>query len=166
MRSWYIAKSKPQKERWLESRLGQLGVEVYFPRVVTRRRGRRALEPLFPTYIFCHLDIEDRNWPAIRWASGLSYFLGTEGRPTAIPDRLVDHIGGRVEIWNGGEHSARNLSAGERVRIGNGPFAGLEGIFQHYVGSRERCRILLHVVNRLTSVEMPEGDLAMALPAL
>lgn len=166
MRGWYVAKSKPRKETWLEAVLPRLGVDVYFPRVMGRRHGKQVLEPLFPTYLFCRFDSESSDWPAIRWASGLNYFLSADGRPSVIPDDLVEYINRRVNIWNDGGDTAQKLASGDQVTIGSGPFRGLEGIFQGYISSGQRCRILLQVVGRLTSVQLDERDLAVALPRL
>ncbi len=166
MTNWFIAKSKPQKETWLNTSLTHLGVEVFFPRIICHRRGKRILEPLFPTYLFCRFDINTPDWPSIRWAPGLNYFLGTEGRPARIPDDLVDYIKQRVDNWNSRESGVKQLHPGDRVMITNGPFAGLEGIFERYVSSRQRCRVLLQVVGRLSPVEISEGDLALPMPRL
>jgi transcription antitermination factor NusG len=48
------------------------------------------------------------------------------------------------------------------VVVLSGPFTGLEGVFQRYVPSRERCRILLEAVGKLATVELPEWDLQEA----
>ncbi|MFQ5874595.1 MAG: transcription termination/antitermination protein NusG [Dehalococcoidia bacterium] len=166
MTGWYIAKSKPQKETWLSHSLENLGVEVSYPRIMTQRRGKRVLEPLFHTYLFCRLDINTPNWPAIRWAPGLNYFLGIDGHPSRLPDELVSYVQQRVKWWNDRGFGARRLKLGERVEVASGPFAGLEGVFQRYVSARQRCRILLQVVGRLSPVELEETDLTMALPRL
>ena len=141
-------------------------MEVFYPRIITRRRGKRILEPLFPTYLFCNFTFDEVNWPAIRWAPGLNYFLNVDGRPSRIPDDILRLIRQGVDSWNGGNDMERRLNSGDRVLVNNGPFASLEGIFQGYVPSRQRCRILLHVVGRLTAVEISENDLAMAMPKL
>ena len=161
MRRWYVAKSKPQKESWMEASLAPLGVEVYFPRIVGRRRGKAILEPLFPTYLFCQFDANSTKWPTIRWAPGLNYFLSSDGRPCPIPDELVEYIGRLVENWNEGGYISKHLKTGDRVKIANGPFSGLEGIFESYVSSKQRCRIFLQIVGRVTTVELAESDLAM-----
>lgn len=166
MKGWYVAKSKPQKEVWLARSLGELDVDVYMPRVANRKRGRDVLESLFPTYVFCRFDLATSDWPSIRWASGLSYFLGTDGGPSVVPDELVDYIRDRVSQWNEGTHPDRSFKAGDGVVISNGPFAGLDGIFKNYMGSRRRCQILLQLVGRMTSIEINENDLALTVGAL
>jgi transcription antitermination factor NusG len=49
--------------------------------------------------------------------------------------------------------------AGEAVTIAGGPLAGLVGIFQQHIPSRQRCRILLNVVGKLSPVEISESNL-------
>ncbi len=164
MSSWYVAKTKNQKERWLEFVLSRMDVEVFFPRIVSRKRGKETLEPLFPTYIFCRLERDRPDWPAIRWAEGLNYFLGVDGTPTSVPDELVEYLKGRVDDWNGSGSAVHRFSEGDTVTVAYGPLAGLAGVFQGYVKAGERCRILLQVVGRLSSVELPEYDLKTAAP--
>ena len=94
----------------------------------------------------------------VRWAPGLSYFLGSDGTPSAVPETLIDYLQSRVSWWNG-EGFRRRLTPGERVRIVGGPFDGLEGIFQTYVPARQRCRVLLHIVRQLIAAEVPEAHL-------
>ena len=166
MERWYIAKSKPRKEAWLTTSLGCWGVEVFYPRTLCQRRGKRLLEPLFPTYLFCRFDLDTPDWLAIRWAPGLSYFLGTEGRPAVIPDDMVAFLKQRVEKWNDEDYSAQRLCPGDRVMIADGPFAGLEGIFQRRLGARQRCIVLLRLVGRLAPVEVPESGLTTAITGL
>ena len=71
-----------------------------------------------------------------------------------------------ANTWNEGGGTAQTLTSGDQVTIAGGPFRGLDGIFQRYTSSGQRCRILLQVVGRLTSVQLDERDLALALPRL
>ncbi len=153
-----MVKTQPQKESLAQFSLRNARVEVFYPKILVRRRGRRLLEPLFPTYLFCHLDPTSPFWPMVRWATGVAYFLGSDGKPVPVPDNLVDGIRKRVAWWNAEGHRAV-FSPGQRVRVTRGPMAGLEAVFEGYVPARQRCRILLQVVGRLSRVEIPETDL-------
>ena len=158
MQGWYIAKVKPQKEGSLTSFLGQWGIEVFYPKIAqSGRNGTR--KALFPTYVFCRLDPESGVWPVARWAPGMSYFLNHDGEPTQLPEMIVQYLKQRVDDWNE-PGSNRCLQAGAKVAILSGPFSGLEGIFQRYVPSRERCQILLGVVGSLGTVELPEWEIS------
>ena len=69
-----------------------------------------------------------------------------------------------MEDWNGSGEAAQRFGEGDTVTVAYGPFAGLDGIFQGYVRAGERCRILLQIVGRLSSVELKEYDLKTAAP--
>ena len=109
-------------------------------------------------------DLPDPDWPAIRWAHGLSYFLGVDDTPASVPDEMVEYLKRRVADWNGSGEAAHRFDEGDTVTVAYGPFAGLDGIFQGYVRAGERCRILLQIVGRLSSIELREYDLEMAAP--
>ena len=164
MANWYVAKTKNKREEWVESVLSRMDVEVFLPRIVNRKRGKATLDLLFPTYIFCRLELDRPDWPAIRWAHGLNYFLGVDDVPASVPDEIVEFLRRRVEDWNGSIETARRFSDGDLVTVAYGPFAGLDGIFRGYVRASERCRILLQIVGRLSSVELREYDLQTAAP--
>ena len=163
MEAWYVARIKPQKETVLTSFLSQYGVEVFFPKIVEPNPNGGALKALFPTYLFCFLDPGSSIWPRVRWAPGMAYFLGGEGGPTSIPQELVDNLRERIIQWNDPTYS-RLLDQGDEVFVTGGPFAGLEGIFQRYIPSKQRCRILLEVVGRLTNVELPGWEVKGVSP--
>ena len=166
MTEWYVAKSKPQKEAWLTTSLSALGVEVFYPKMISNRRGKRTMEALFPTYVFCKFDINSPEWPAIRWAPGLSYFLGTDGHPMTIPNDLIEYIGERVTRLNDEGSTSQHMKPGTPVVVSQGPFAGLEGIFERHISSRQRCRVLLQVVGGLSPVELEESDISLVLPKI
>lgn len=157
MEGWYVAKIKLQKETGLTSFLSQCDVDVFCPKIVHQGRNGKALKPLFPTYLFCYLDPQSNVWPMVRWAPGMLYFLSYDGEPSRIPQSLVDYLRERVSQCNDPNYS-RHLASGDKVVVSGGPFAGLEGIFQRYLPGRARCQILLEVVGRLTTVELPEWE--------
>jgi len=155
MKAWYVAKTNPVKERMVENYLTQLwDVEVFLP-MIRRPSGKKAgSELLFPTYIFCLVDPQSNNWPAIRWAPGLSYFLSAGQELVPVSNELITHLKQRVFWWNDGG-CALNFATGERLRVIGGPFSGVEAIFQRYVPARQRCQVLLEILGKQTRVEIP-----------
>ena len=158
MEGWYVAKIKPQKETCLMSFLSQWGVEVFFPRMMQPGKSGGVLKPLFPTYMFCYLDPQSSIWPVARWAPGMSYFLSHDDVPIGVPHTVVEYLQERVSRWNDGRRCA-DLAQGDKVVVLGGPFSGLEGIFQQYVPSRQRCQVLIETLGRLATVELPEWDI-------
>ncbi|MFC2071728.1 transcription termination/antitermination protein NusG [Chloroflexota bacterium] len=155
METWYVAKTKPSKERLVETYLiERQGVEVFLPLIRRPAYKKAGWEPLFPSYIFCRVDQQSTDWPAIRWAPGLSYFLGYGERLATVSDELVSNLKKRVSRWNEGECVPR-FAPGEQVVVTSGSFSGLEAIFQRYIPARQRCQVLLQILGRLAKVEVP-----------
>ena len=128
---------------------------MFFPQI-SRPNGK--MEPLFPTYVFCHIDPTQSTWPAIRWAPGMSYFLSMDEQPTSVPDSMIDYMRSRVEAWNDQEIQPQFVP-GEKVTVLQGPFAGVEAVFKAHLPAKRLCQVLLKVVSELESiVELPDYD--------
>jgi transcription antitermination factor NusG len=155
MESWFVAKTKPAKERYVENCISEKwGIEVFFPIIRRPSNNKLAFEPLFPTYLFCRFDTHSTIWPAIRWVPGLCYFLGVGQQLVPVSEELVTELRQRVTWWNKGGYLP-NFTPGERVLVNSGPFSGVEGIFQKYLHARERCQVLLQILGQQNRVELP-----------
>lgn len=165
MRQWFALKSKPKREEQVCSVLVGRGIEVYLPLVPSRRslsQNKTALEPLFPGYLFSRFALGTAEWVAARSAPGVSYFLGAEGTPSALPDSLVEEIRQRASetCQRGWEPDFKH---GDRVVIRSGPFAGMEAVFDTSLSPKWRVRVFLGVVSRLVPVDLDAGTLSRAV---
>src|SRR5258708_33232190 len=123
---WYAAYTCAQHEKRVAAELGMREVEHFLPLFSSVRRWkdrRMQLElPLFPGYIFVRLALRDRL--RVVQIPSVVRLVGFNGQPTALPDT-------EMEIMRSGlSQSSRAephpfLTVGRRVRITNGPFAGL-----------------------------------------
>jgi transcriptional antiterminator RfaH len=158
---WYLARTKPRKEKVLAANLARWDVETFSPYI--RRSGAKTskLESLFPSYIFCKFDATAPSWQAIRWAPGLSYFLTIGDELAVIDESLITYLQAKTQRWNAGAIEAR-FSAGDRVAIVDGPFSGFTAMFEEYTSTRERCRILVEAVPGISVMEIPDRDLELA----
>lgn len=166
MKQWFAVRSKPRRERLVDTVLTQRGIQVFLPEISplpTRGQASAGREPLFPGYLFTRLDLETSEWIAARCAPGVVSFLGAEGVPTALPDALIAKIQERIE-----QRARRAPEApyrpGDRVIIAGGPFEGLEAVFDGTLSSSGRVRVFLDVVNRLVPVELSAAVLRSAGP--
>jgi transcriptional antiterminator RfaH len=162
--NWFVVKTQPRREQQVQLVLSSRGIEAYLPMI--RRRGRlsgsnRSLEPLFPSYLFAHLDITTNAWLMSRSAPGVEYFLGVDGKPSAIPDELVDSIKARVAMQLQADPLPR-FRPGERVIIEGGPLDGYEALFSEQLSAQGRVRVLLEIVNRLVAVDLNAASLRRA----
>jgi transcription elongation factor/antiterminator RfaH len=160
MRAWYVAKTKMHREVATAHVLTQRGLDVYLPMLPPSRRSRSSTtmrEPLFPGYLFAHLDIESSAWLTVRSAPGIAYFLGGEDAPTQVPDDLIDEIRLRAEAGNLAQQPT--FAPGEKVVIRRGPFSGLEAIFDGRQSGRGRVRVLLEIVQRQVPVVLNVAEI-------
>lgn len=152
---WYLIHTKPKQEKCALLNLEQQGYECYLPRFSAEklRHGRLTTgeEPLFPRYLFIRLGLQEysKSWGPIRYTRGVSRLVCFGAEPAKVDDRLVDHLRQReVAAHN---TPASLFAAGQQVRLTEGPFAGMEAVFQMAEGER-RAMVLIELLS--TSVHL------------
>ena len=105
-------------------------VETFLPLQTSRRRWsdrEKAVElPLFPGYVFCRLYPTQRL--RVLTVPGAVHFVGLGKTPIAIEEAEIAALQTAVRSGLKAEPCAF-LERGERVRLEDGPLAGVEGIF-------------------------------------
>ncbi len=150
--AWYVVQTKPQQECRALEHLANQGYQCMLPQCQRERLrlGVRALhdEPLFPRYLFIHLASIGMNWAPIRSTRGVIGLVCFGGVAAVMPEGLVEALAQR--------HAPKEnlFSAGDPVVIANGPFAGLEGIFDQDDGLT-RAVILLEFMSKQQRLSMP-----------
>ncbi len=162
--NWYVARTKPRKEREAAAALTSRGVEVYLPmlRKTRVRTGRCQWEPLFPCYLFARFEVPSYSWLAVRSAPYVAYFLGHAGLPSALPEGFVETLRTRVEQANR-EGLPTPFRTGEQVVITQGPFRYLSAVFDRRLSPSGRARVFVQILRRLVPVELPEEYLRKAI---
>jgi transcription antitermination factor NusG len=153
---WYVVQAHPRKERFVRDRILEMDREAFLPLVAERTTPRRtqASASLFPGYLFARLSAGQGDFPRVRWARGVRRLLGHGDRPVPVDEKLIKILRNRVDR-HGRMRMDRVLRGGARVRIVDGPFAGLVGVLDRRVASPEdRVHVLLDLFHRLTRVEL------------
>ena len=154
MKEWYIAKSEVNRENWLISTLTSLGADVYYPYINVSRRGKQVSEPLLPTYVFCHIEVDGGEWWSSLHSPGLDCFLGENGRPTSLAGEVVRQIRIQVEKRN-----AETTTSGQpdSQQGCEDQLNGLEKVFRTGANARQRCRAFFQAIGGLAPVEVDPG---------
>lgn len=157
--NWYVLRSKPHKEDFLYTQLLARDIDAYCPKIRVQPVNPRARKskPLFPGYLFVHVDFDQVTLSTLRWLPGAVGVVSFGKTPAWVPDPLVHSIRKKVEEINaaGGEHLV-GLTAGDEVIVQSGPFAGYAGIFDLHLSGSERVRVLLQAIqNQKMPVELP-----------
>jgi transcriptional antiterminator RfaH len=165
MEAWYLIYSKPQQERVARENLERQGYRSYLPMIRNRRRrqGRyvSVIEPMFPRYLFVHLNDETDNWGPIRSTIGVANLVRFGMLTARVPDSLIEMMQDREQ---GGVQmlDAPEYKAGDRVRIVEGVMAGYEAIFQAKTG-KERVLLLLQFAEDKTArIQISADDIEPA----
>jgi transcriptional antiterminator RfaH len=164
---WYLIHCKPQQDTRALAHLERQGYQCYAPTINTEKlRGRRKAiiqEPLFPRYLFIHLNEIEDNWYPIRSTRGVGNIVSSNGQPIPVHDRVIDDIRTRVahrtDLARRTDvahriHCEPYLTPGQPVEITDGPFAQLEGIFLADDGD-ERVVLLLNILQHAQRLSFP-----------
>ncbi len=166
-RRWYLLASKPREEERANLNLEQQGYTTYLPMVKReRRQGGKStvrIEPLFPRYLFIHLDQERDNWAPIRSTFGVTGLVGFGAGRTnyiPIPDTVVVQL--KAHEDENGLHQlekAEWFKKGDKIRITSGPFAEIEGIFLMDNGEH-RSMVLIEMLGKMQHITVESSQLA------
>jgi transcription antitermination factor NusG len=89
------------------------------------------------------------------WAPGVSRLIGSEGRPAAVDDAVIEFLQGHAGV-DGLIEAQPRVTVGQSVEITHGPFAGIVAIIQRPPNAKGRIRVLMRLLNRgIVRVELP-----------
>ncbi|OGT04618.1 MAG: hypothetical protein A3F73_07190 [Gallionellales bacterium RIFCSPLOWO2_12_FULL_59_22] len=150
--AWYLLQTKPHQEQRALENLRNQGFECFLPLYLRERlrRGKRenVEEPLFPRYIFIRLDSSVSNWNVLRSTYGVTNIVRFGEQPAWVPDAVIEAIAKRPHA------NVQIFQPGDRVRITEGAFAGLEGVFEQNDGDA-RVSILMELMAKQQHLSFP-----------
>ena len=150
--SWYALQVRSRKESYVASQIQGQGLECLLPTYKSFRkwsdRMKELEQPLFPGYLFCRFDFQNRR-PVVT-TPGVLQIVGY-GR-TAIP--VSDEEIQALKLAVSSEIPKQPwpyLEVGQRVRVNYGTLTGLEGILVNVKGNH---RVVLSVTLLQRAVAM------------
>ena len=161
--SWYLVHTKPRQEEISLANLERQGYECYLPQIrierVRRRKAEIATEPMFPRYLFIRLDSsgQGKSWSPIRSTLGVSQLVHFGARAAKVDETLIDLLRQRER----GLPTEAMFHSGDSVVIADGPFAGIDAIYQTADAER-RAFILLEILAKPVSMHIDAGRLRKA----
>lgn len=152
---WYVVRSKPRREAYAQEQLRRRGVETFLPRIVETApgRGEPQVGPLFPGYLFAHLDLLSQ-YTSVIWAPGVHSFVSFGDVPAAVDPAVIAFLHERAGD-EGVVRVTRTFHDGDVVRVVRGPLSGLTGVVQGTCSGQMRVRILMELLRRRTQVSVP-----------
>lgn len=159
-RFWFAVYTSCRHEKRVALHLKQREIDHYLPLYTSQRRWRDgskvSLElPLFPCYIFVQISRQERV-RVLEVPGAVSVVGGTGGEPAAISELTLEAL--RKGIAAGSVEPHPHVTAGQRVRVKAGAFAGMNGIVARKKGSF-RVVLTLEQIMQSIAVEVDEADL-------
>ena len=161
--NWYLLQTKPRQERLALLNLEQQGYESFLPlcRVEKVRRERIGVieEPLFPRYLFVRLDSSQsgKSWSPIRSTRGVSKLVTFGQTPAKVNDELIRTL--KCCDQQSQTHEPQPLfREGQRLLVTQGPFAGLEAVYQMSNGE-SRVMVLINILSKPVKLLVTPGSL-------
>jgi transcription antitermination factor NusG len=153
---WYAIQVWSRQEQAIASVLSAKGFETLAPsyaavRLVSGRRRKFDLA-LFPGYIFCRMDPNHRLH--VITAPGVISILGNGKQAIPVEEEEIRSIQRAVSSGLKAEPFG-TPKIGERVRLGGGPLAGLEGVVVSHKG-QPRLIVSVTLLNRSMAVEIEQ----------
>jgi len=155
-RCWYVVSCKPRQELQAQENLRRQGFEVYLPRLKVRQRRRdrwvESVQVLFPRYLFVHVDRAAQSTASIRSTRGAVGLVRFGAEPATVPNRVIAAI---IEREDAGldDDLQPAFQSGDPVRMLEGPFAGMDGIFASADGEK-RAVLLIELLGKTNRVRV------------
>ncbi len=164
-KAWYLVYTKPRAEFIAQENLQRQGYTTYLPLIRTTRRRRSryisSIEAMFSRYLFIELNCTTDNWAPIRSTTGVSNMVRFSGLPIAVPLQLINFFRASENEEGLLLLEEKTFNPGDKVRIIDGVFEGLRGIFQAKT-SKERVCVLLNIAGQYTRVNISKHELMYA----
>ena len=151
---WFALRVRPNYEKPVAAALRGKGFQEFLPLVRSRRQWSDRVKvmdlPLFPGYLFCRLNLEERM--PLLTTPGFLYLVGVGKNPEPVDQSEIEAIqsvlrsGLPVTPWP-------SLMVGQKVRLKHGPLRGLEGVLTK-IANQHRIYVAVTLLKRSISVEV------------
>ena len=172
-KKWYVVNTysghESKVKEKLEMRATSMNMEdkicrVIIPeqKVIEEKDGvqKEKIKKIFPGYILVEMVMTDEAWFVVRNTPGVTGFIGSSGKgakPTPLQPFEVENIlhnMGMAKMDTNAE-----LKAGEKVKIIDGPFVGMNGTIESIDKDNSVANVIVDLFGQETSVEVELGQI-------
>ena len=157
--NWYAVFTKPRQEQLAAEHLERQHFECFLPMAFNpyqRRSKQRQLciEALFPRYLFLRAVADQQSLGPVRSTRGVCCLVRFGMKLITVPENIIRSIKARMHPESGLiELEPTPVNPGDRVRVFDGPFTGIEGILKAHTG-QQRALILMDLLGTQSTVEV------------
>lgn len=155
---WYACYTRARHEKKVDRVLRERGLESYLPTAPRERQWKDRKKivdwPLFPSYVFARFTLGDMH--RVLTTPGVATIVRNGGYPTPIAETELDNVRRFVDALTdvGVDVEVRPMiREGQRVRVAEGPFEGVQGIVLERRG-RRRVLVGLEAIGQGLEVDL------------
>ncbi len=171
MKRWYVIHTysgyENKVKKNLEHRISSMDMEnqifeVTIPTedVMEIKAGKKVInqKKVFPGYILVQMQLGDDSWYVVRNTPGVTGFVGSSAKPTALSEAEVDKILNRVAA--GKPKPKTEYTEGQTVKVIHGPLADFTGTISEINLDQSKLKVLVSIFGRETPVELAFNQVA------
>jgi len=156
--SWFAVYTKPRQEHIALENLERQDFRCFLPMAINpyQRRSEKKLriEPLFPRYLFLNVIPDQQSLGPVRSTRGVTTMVRFGLELARLPETVIKMINNRCDPNTGLiKLDPVPVEPGDKVRVFDGPFAGLQGIFKERKGEK-RALLLMKMLGTESTVEV------------
>lgn len=164
---WYAVHTYSGQEqkakRHLESLITSEGLENVFGEIIIpteevteMKMGKRATttRKFLPSYLLIQVELDKRIEQLVVGTPGITNFVGSGGKPTALAEDEVNRMIGRMDNEREVEIDEVPWRAGDQVKVIDGPFADFSGFVSEINMERKKVKVMVSIFGRPTPVEL------------
>lgn len=164
---WYLLRTKPRQEQIALDNLQRQKFHCFAPQAFNPSRKlpsqRPRVEFMFPGYVFLRRQEGSADLSAASYTRGVTTMVRFGHELARIPHQLIQRMKsmccpetGLLQL----DHPdiSPEMASGQGVRLFDGPFAGLEGVFEMPDG-QQRAWILVEILGRSNRIKVEQRHL-------
>ncbi|MBR7063602.1 MAG: transcription termination/antitermination factor NusG [Treponema sp.] len=175
-KNWYILHIYTGYEKKVSGEIARLleneelnssivtSVKIPEKKIEEEKNGKKhtRTDKFLPGYLMIEMDLPELDWKStcnvIRHIKGVTGFVGTNAntRPRPISQEEARNLFQEMgEIKSDkGTRARLSFSAGDQVKITEGPFASFEGVIDEANAEKDKLRVIVQIFGRSTPVDV------------
>ena len=161
--AWYAVWLRSHSEQLVNRQLVAKGFETFLPQTPTSSHRHEAAPvnwtPMFPGYVFVRDAFDKRRYLDLLTVPGVVRVLEDGwARLTPLPEREIEALR-QIEAARMPVFPCAHLARGVRVRVFDGPLAGVEGFFDDGMAAKGRLVVPMDLLGRSIAIAIDVSDL-------
>jgi transcriptional antiterminator RfaH len=156
--SWFAVYTKPRQERIALENLERQEFKCFLPMAINpyqrRSAAKQRIEPLFPRYLFLNAIPDRQSLGPVRSTRGVATLVRFGMELARLPEEVIRAVNSRCDPESGlVKLDPVPVAPGDKVKVFDGPLAGLEGIFKERKGEK-RALLLASLLGTESTIEV------------